>query len=212
MDQLILYRSLKIIEEIYNESMYGDPDIYRIKDIVHSLDANHWRGKQWLVDVLSQVYRHHSGKAFVAGGWYGLLSFLLRQKYQKPSFNIVSADMDPKCEQIAWKLFHDQDVQFKTMNVVKTDYDFSDCSILINTSCEHMDPDELAFFISGKPENALLVLQTNNFKDLASHVNCSDSLEDFATFVEKALPNRPYWAYKGELNLGDFTRYMVMVK
>ena len=80
MDQLILYRSLKLVEEIYDESMYGDPDIYRIKDIVHSVDINHWKSKQWLVDMFSQVYGFESGKVFVAGGWYGLLSFLLRKR------------------------------------------------------------------------------------------------------------------------------------
>jgi hypothetical protein len=192
--------------------MYGDPDLYRIKDIIHSLDNNHWQSKQWLVDVLSDVYKHPTGKTFVAGGWYGLLSYLLRQKYTTPKFKIVSADMDPKCEQIAWKLFPDQYIWFETMNVVETDHDYSDYTIIINTSCEHMDPADLASFIQKKPDKALLVLQTNNYEDLASHVNCSDSLEDFITFVAKSLPSKPTWYFTGELNLGDFTRYMVVVK
>lgn len=192
--------------------MYGDPDLYRIKDIIHSVDNNHWKSKQWLVDALSRVYKHHSGRVFVAGGWYGLLSFLLRQKYEQSSFSITSADMDPKCEQIGWKLFHDQGIQFKTMNVVETDHDFSKYNIIINTSCEHMDADELSRFINNKPEHALLVLQTNNFKELDSHVNCVDSLEEFMRFVSKAAPSKPLWLYKGELDLGDFTRYMVIVR
>jgi hypothetical protein len=212
LDQLILYRSLKLVEEIYDESMYGDPDIYRIKDIVHSVDINHWRSKQWLVDMFSQVYGFESGKVFVAGGWYGLLSFLLRKRYPNKSFNIVSADMDPKCETFGYKLFPDQDIQFQTMDVVKTDQTFDDCTAIICTSCEHIDKDDLAFFISGKPENAWLILQTNNYKDLASHVNCSESLEEFVDFVSKVLPSDTYWAYKGALNLGDFTRYMVIVR
>lgn len=212
MDPLILYRSLKLIEEIYDESMYGDPDIYRIKDIVHYLDTNHWKSKQWLVDELHKIYGFEDGKAFVAGGWYGLLSFLLRKKFKKPSFNIISADMDPKCELFGYKMFYDQDIQFLTMNVVTTDHDFSDYSVIINTSCEHMEKDELSFFIKSKPDNAWLVLQTNDYTDLQSHINCSESLEDFVQFVQDAMPNKPHWAYKGSLNLGDFTRFMVIVR
>lgn len=192
--------------------MYGDPDVYRIKDIVHSVDINHWKSKQWLVDVFSQVYGFDSGKVFVAGGWYGLLSYLLRKKYPSSSFNIESADMDPKCEQFGYKLFFDQDIKFSTLDVVKTDRDFEDCTAIICTSCEHIDKDDLAFFIKTKPENAWLVLQTNDYVELASHVNCSSSLEDFVDFVDKSMANEPYWAYKGALNLGDFTRYMVIVR
>lgn len=192
--------------------MYGDPDIYRIKDVVHSVDANHWKSKQWLVDIFYQIYGFDSGKVFVAGGWYGLLSFLLRKKYPNKSFNIESADMDPKCEQFGYKLFFDQDISFTTMDVIKTDKDFEEYTAIICTSCEHIDKDDLAMFIKMKPENAWLVLQTNDYTDLASHVNCSSSLEDFVDFVNKSMPNEPYWAYKGALNLGDFTRYMVIVR
>ena len=52
MKEQILYRSLKIIEEIYDESQYGVDDLYRIKDIVHSLDDNQWNSKQCVVDTL----------------------------------------------------------------------------------------------------------------------------------------------------------------
>ena len=57
MKEQILYRSLKIIEEIYDESQYGIDDLYRIKDIIHSLDENHWVGKQWLVDTLKPIHK-----------------------------------------------------------------------------------------------------------------------------------------------------------
>ena len=50
MNPEILNRCLKLIEEVYDESMYGENDIYRIKDLIHSVDKNHWKSKQWLVD------------------------------------------------------------------------------------------------------------------------------------------------------------------
>ena len=58
MQQEILNRTLKLIEEVYDESMYGENDIYRIKDLIHSVDTNHWKSKQWLVDEFYKLYKH----------------------------------------------------------------------------------------------------------------------------------------------------------
>ena len=59
MEAKILNRGLKLIENFYNASMYTDEvwdnDLYRIKDTIDSLDSNHWKSKQWLVDELTKV-------------------------------------------------------------------------------------------------------------------------------------------------------------
>ena len=94
MKEQILYRSLKIIEEIYNESQYGVNDLYRIKDIVHSLDNNHWVGKKWLIDTLYPLYNrvygeNTSGKIYVAGGWYGLQAYLLKKAFNNYFKNFI---------------------------------------------------------------------------------------------------------------------------
>ena len=85
MEAKILNRGLKLIENFYNASMYEneywDNDLYRIKDIIHSLDSNHWRSKQWLVDKLVKVYKD-DGEIHVAGGWNGLLAYLLSKHYK----------------------------------------------------------------------------------------------------------------------------------
>jgi len=61
MEAKILNRGLKLIENFYNASMYTDDvwdnDLYRIKDTIDSLDSNHWKSKQWLVDELIKVYK-----------------------------------------------------------------------------------------------------------------------------------------------------------
>ena len=77
----ILNRCLKLIEEVYDESMYGNNDIYRIKDLIHSVDNNHWRSKQWLVDEFYKLYNHTDGSFYIGGGWYGLLAYLIREKW-----------------------------------------------------------------------------------------------------------------------------------
>ena len=64
MQSKILYKALKLVEEVYDESMYGVDDLYRIKDIVHSVDNNHWESKKWLADKLFELYGYNEGKFY----------------------------------------------------------------------------------------------------------------------------------------------------
>ena len=204
----ILYRSLKIIEEIYDEAQYGIDDLYRIKDIVHCLDENHWVGKQWLVDSLKPIHDKlfpNTSKMYIAGGWYGLLAHLLRDNF--PDNHIVCADMDPMTEHFGHKLFYDRNIEFKVENCLQSKD--LDANIIINTSCEHMDKDDLANFIKMKGKESLIVLQTNDFDKLDSHINCSNSLEEFCAFVEPLL-SKKWIVSKASLDLGDFNRYMII--
>jgi hypothetical protein len=214
MDAEVLYHSLKVIEEIYNESMYGVNDIYRIKDIVHSLDKNHWESKQWVVDELHKVYttlwpdNNEYRQIFIAGGWYGLLANLLRDKYPSNEIHIVSSDMDPMTEYYGYKLFPNKDIQFRTENSLQAP-EISTARVIINTSCEHMTRNELCEWIGKKEPDSLIVLQSNNFFDHPTHINCSKYLDDFAWYVKEALPKK-WVAYRGEVDLGTFKRFMVI--
>lgn len=214
MDEEILYRGLKVIEEIYNESMYGVNDIYRIKDIVHALDINHWRSKQWLVDEMSKIYTRlygdddHWRDIYVAGGWYGLLPHLLRKRYPSNEVHIISADSDPMAEYYGYKIFPDRDIQYRTENSLQSPT-VETARVVVNTSCEHMEHKELADWIRKKHRNSLIVLQSNNYFELPSHINCFTSLEEFTDYVSCSLP-RGWIGYKGELDLGDFKRFMVI--
>ena len=67
MESKILSRALKLSEKVYDESMYGVDDLYRIKDIVHSVDQNHWESKKWLADVFHKFYGFHTGRFLVVG-------------------------------------------------------------------------------------------------------------------------------------------------
>ena len=206
--QEILNRTLKLIEEVYDESMYGENDIYRIKDLIHSVDTNHWKSKQWLVDEFYKLYDHNQGSFYVGGGWYGLLSYLIRNKWEDESLNITSGDIDPRCEEFGWKLFHNSDINFVTEDM--TLRDLSEYSAIISTSCEHVEPEILEKFIKSKDSNAWVVLQTNNYEELDSHINCYPDVMSFANWVEPLLKERIYFA--GTLRLGDFDRFMVIGK
>ena len=91
-----------------------------------------------------------------------------------------------------------------------TSRDLSEYSAIISTSCEHVEPEVLEKFIRSKNSNAWVVLQTNNYDELDSHINCYPDVMSFANWVEPLLKERVYFA--GTLRLGDFDRYMVIGK
>lgn len=208
MQQEILNRTLKLIEEVYDESMYGENDIYRIKDLIHSVDTNHWKSKQWLVDEFYKLYDHDQGSFYVGGGWYGLLSYLIRDKWPDENLNITSGDIDPRCEEFGWKLYHSSDINFVTEDMISSD--LHEYSAIISTSCEHIEPEILEKFIKSKNNDAWVVLQSNNYEELDSHINCQPDVMTFANWVEPLLSERVYFA--GTLRLGDFDRFMVIGK
>ena len=210
MKEQILYRSLKIIEEIYDESQYGVDDLYRIKDIVHSLDDNHWASKQWLVDTLTPIHKKMFGengnsKMYLAGGWYGLLAHLLRERFSNN--HIVCGDIDPMTEHYGYKLFYDRDIQFKVENCL--DSKDLDADVIINTSCEHIDPEDLKNFILKKPKESIMVLQSNNYYELDSHINCYPDIEEFKSFVMPLL-SKNWIIFEGSLDYGGFNRFMII--
>ena len=203
----ILNRTLKLIEEVYDESMYGNNDIYRIKDLIHSVDKNHWKSKQWLVDEFYKLYNHTDGSFYIGGGWYGLLAHLIRDAWPNESLNITSGDIDPRCEEFGWKLFHSSDINFMTEDMVSRD--LSEYSAVISTSCEHIEPQILEKFIKSKRKDAWVVLQSNNYYELDEHINCYPNATSFANWV-KPLVKKIH--FTGTLNLGDFNRFMVIGK
>jgi hypothetical protein len=213
LDQLILSRALIEIENIYNESMYGDKDIFRIKDLIHSVTETQWQSKRWLADTFHNLYRYQSGKILIIGGWYGLAAHELRKKFPDSSMNITSVDMDPKCEEMGYKLFGDRDIQFETWDATKPDIDYSQYSAIISTSCEHIDPEDLGNIISKKSKEAWVVLQSNDYFDHPSHINCYETVFEF----QKSI--MPYLQYKSinfsgalKLDNNSFKRFMVIGK
>jgi hypothetical protein len=79
----------------------------------------------------------------------------------------------------------------------------SDADVIINTSCEHITQDEYDLWLSGHPQNSLIVLQSNNYQ-IPEHVRIANSLDDF---VEQSNLDI---LYKGEKTLQLYTRYMII--
>ena len=208
MQQLILQRSLKVIEQIYDDSVYGSTDIFRIKDVIHSLDPNQWKCKMWLADGVKLQYEYTEGKIVILGGWYGLAAYTLRQAFPSEKMHIVTVDCDPRCEEFGYKLFYDQNIEFITQDV-RDDLDLSDASVIVSTSVEHFDREELVDLIAKKNPYTWVALQTNNMFQHPSHINCSDTLDQFVEYVEPHLHSKKV-VVAGCLNLDEYKRFMVV--
>ena len=51
--------------------------------------------------------------------------------------------------------------------------------LVICTSCEHLEQKLIDNTIDKLEQHALVVLQSNNYKEVNEHINCVDTKEDF---------------------------------
>ena len=219
---------MKTIKEIFEQSTQSqDPDLFRIPDIINSLDEKQIKSKQWLVDTLAEYYTE-DGTIVIGGGWYGLLGYLLKLKF--PDNSIVNTDIDENAIVIAEKMF--PEIKHEVIDMVNENYydkygkednwgtDAWGKSIplhwhkkhkkrvFISTSIEHIHTDDVDSILFYNP-NKTVVLQSNNFYDHPTHINCSETLDDFKEYISPML-KEVYYA--GELYLDDYTRFMIIGK
>jgi hypothetical protein len=186
--------------------MYGVDDLYRIKDLSHSMDHNHWIGKEHLAKKFYELYNHGAGKLLVLGGWYGMMAYQLRKQWPESQMNIESTDMDPMCQEFGYEIFGDYDIAFSTLNISDS-FIITQYTGIVNTSCEHMEQKDICSIIERKNKDCWVAFQSNNYTDLDSHVNCYPSAELFAESL-----NLDWYADIDTLDLGDFQRFTVIGK
>lgn len=183
----------------------------RLVDTLDCFNQNQFDCKTWLIDCLNQ-YPHHfkmRTKAnidiAILGGWYGLMAKLLSDNFTlKPIRNIYSYDYDPYAGRIGRMLF--PNIEFVEQDVATLDISEKSFSIVVNTSCEHMEQAVIDSTIAKAPQHTLFVLQSNNYTEIPQHINCDDSLEKFAGRYHGVLDNvREY-----EKDMKKYTRFMIM--
>lgn len=189
-------------------------------DLTDALSIGQLKSKRWLVSELEEL-NLELGTVFLCAGWYATLASMLFNSNCKLE-KIRSFDLDPSCAPIAdclnrsqvldnWK-FKAATSDILDLNYSKSVYNVlrsngSSCELsdipttIINTSCEHIK--DFNTWYSQIPDNKLLVLQTNNYFEIEDHINCSTSLEEFATTTPMAEV-----LYQGELPLPKYTRFM----
>lgn len=165
-----------------------------------------WKGqvhsKEWLLDNLCPRLPHNAS-IDIHGGWNGVLASMLFQMIPDIK-HIRSIDIDPSCEEIACTMNKLEEMAGRFRAVTADMCAIrSDADVIINTSCEHITQEQYDLWISGVPNNSLIVLQSNNY-DIDEHVRTANSLEHFVEQSQLQVK----WA--GELELPLYTRYMII--
>ena len=213
--ELIYKNALREIERIYKDSQYNkEEDLYRSYDIMNAINDAQMNSKQWLVDnllpFLDKKYTYFDVRdILVLGSWYGVTSLLLRE-HLDPKVKIWNVDSDPECEKYAYLL--KQDIPNSDNNITITadaaEYFFDNADayqVIINTSCEHMDQEDIDLMLSMKNPETVVCLQNNNFHKEPEHINTYNSVDEFAN----SLNIHVLW--KGTLKPSDeYERYMVI--
>jgi len=179
-----LYKNcLKAIEKLYEDSKYNSEiDLFRSFDIINSVNTNQLASKEHLTKAVFPIINSMKYLTHIAilGSWYGLLGIMLRQHISDEIY-IDNIDSDPETKFIGKRLHkHDRnrfivgDAVGYTLNDKLKKY-----QLIINTSCEHMEQEDLLLITQAKHRNAVICFQSNNYFSIDSHINCSNSLEEF---------------------------------
>lgn len=183
----------------------------RLIDVLDCFNQNQFDCKTWLIDCLNQYPYHFKMKTkdsidiAILGGWYGLMAKIVSDHFSiKPIRHIYSYDYDPYAGQVGRILF--PSIEFVEKNVKDLNIADKSFSIVINTSCEHMEQDLLADTIQKSPEHTLFVLQSNDYVEVSQHINCVESLDSFVKQYDHLLNNIRSF----EKDMGKYKRFMIM--
>lgn len=210
-----LYRNaLNKITEIYEQSKYDpDVDLYRSFDILNSINENQFASKEWLIEKLRPFIDHEKHSKFcILGGWYGLIAVMLAQEVSQEC-RIDTIDCDPKSREFGTRLLglnEYENIHFRLEDAEEWFHDRPKLyDVIINTSCEHMEPEDLRLITRTKRADSLICFQGNNYHEIQSHINTHNSLDEFVESLDLMEV-----LYKEALRAptGNYDRYMVIGK
>jgi len=169
-----------------------------------------WKGqvnsKVWLAENLLEFVPVRPLNIVIYGGWNGVLASILFNSNIAVN-SITSVDIDPVCEDIAHTVNkrYEMEGKFSAVTADMCEYT-SDADLVINTSCEHIAQEQYEQWLNNQPDDAVFVLQSNNYFTHDEHVRCAIDLTDF-TRMSKL---KPY--YRGTLDTPKYERYMIIGK
>tara|TARA_A100001011_G_C14283407_1_gene832537 strand:- start:872 stop:1537 length:666 start_codon:yes stop_codon:yes gene_type:complete len=195
----------------------------RIMDTLNSLSENQFASKDWLIEKLNEYPHHFKNKTLdkkvdicLLASWYGLLAYMLIDKFKlKQISNIDCIDYDPKSKNVAkkiWKKIDSENIRNGKLTYVKyiekdiTEIESFNHPIVILTSCEHLNQKDIDSILSKLQQHTLVVLQSNNYKEINEHINCVDKKEDFANQYVSKLRNMKIY----EKDFIKYKRFMII--
>lgn len=173
-------------------------DIDQAKSIINSVNENQIKNKVFLVKNLRKYFNmNHKINTVVVGGWYGLGSYLLNQYY---NVSVTNVDMDPKCKTFGKNMYPEVNHVTSTIE----DFDFKGYNLIICPSCEHIEDSVINDMINRSDPNSIIVLLSNNYKEIDDHINCKDNMQDFINSVSLDIKE------EYELKLEKYNRFMIV--
>lgn len=195
----------------------------RIVDVLNSLSKNQYASKDWLIEKLNDYPHHFKYKSLdkkinicLLASWYGLLAYRMVDKFKlKQIANIDCIDFDPKSKSVAkklWKKIDADNLENGKLTYIKfIEQDINDIKdlnypLVICTSCEHLEQKLIDNTIDKLEQHALVVLQSNNYKEVNEHINCVDTKENFANQYVSKLRNMKIY----EKDFIKYKRFMII--
>ena len=169
-------------------------DAIRNSDDRYRTLESFWKGqvrsKIWLIERLEGcVDLDNFHDIVIHGGWNGVLASLLFNSNLKIN-SIISVDIDPTCKDTANTVNKQQEMlgKFRAETADMSYYKYDKApTIVINTSTEHVTDETLQDWFLNIPNNALIVLQSNNYFELDEHINCVKSVEELSKKLPMAI-------------------------
>lgn len=175
-------------------------------DLLECFWESQVKSKYWMVEELKQLESDVRGIVYVFGGWHGLAAMTLIDNFSNIE-TIYSIDKNPACVMQGNILSNnDSKIFFLTDDMSSFKFYSKDAGLIVNTSTEHITQEDFDSWLTNVPDNVLIVLQGNNYKELVGeHIRTTDTLQEF-----KEKNSLGTILFAGELDCKQFTRYMVI--
>jgi hypothetical protein len=179
-----------------------------------ALSRNQIKSKIWLIEKLSELkvfpktrkITEPETTTLIVGGWVGMIPFLANM-FGKNLDSVINVDIDTSVHSAAHELNTGTHNNFKNSGTDIREVDLKKYKklLIVDTIVEHFK--DHGEWVKTLPTGTTVILQGNDMFDVADHVNCHNSLEEF---LSNCGLNTILWS--GELNLYKCTRFMAIGK
>lgn len=185
-------------------------DAIRNSDDKYRTLESFWKGqvnsKVWLADALRVNHIDDDNRIVIYGGWNGVLASILFNSSLSIE-HITSVDIDKDCQETAFTVNKNYEMAGRFTAVTADMCTYTEpADVVINTSCEHITQEQYNQWLSNQPDDAVIVLQSNNYFEHVEHIRCSTDLNDFT----KMSGIKPF--YRGSMDTPKYERYMLIGK
>lgn len=173
-------------------------------DLLDSFSPNQFKSKERLINHIRDLnIVNEKSEIVIFGGWYG--SILIPAFKEVKQITLIDIDKDVISIAKNRLFTHYTNVDFISKDVFEWAPDSSrikKCNLIINTSCEHMQPmKELNL-----DTKSYFAYQSNNMTNIVGHINCVRDIEEF----KSQLPDNANVMIEDEIKDDRGTRFLLI--